>query len=95
MADLETVRYSPTLPTKRRVERIEELEDILSWIDEEFRNIFLNLEGLSEGYSISNAPPDKLRVGMVRYADGTNWNPDGVNGEGLYVYKSTGWSYLG
>ena len=35
-----------------------------------------------------NAPP-KPRVGQLAYADGTDWNPG--SGEGLYVYKSTGW----
>ena len=33
--------------------------------------------------------PEILKVGMVRYADGTDWNPG--SGEGPYIYESTGW----
>lgn len=39
------------------------------------------------------AAPPVPRPGMVAYANGTTWNPG--NGEGLYVYKSTGWKFLG
>lgn len=39
------------------------------------------------------AAPDKLEDGAVVYADGTNWNPG--SGAGLYLYKSSAWSYLG
>lgn len=36
--------------------------------------------------------PEKPRVGRVAYADGTDWNPG--SGEGLYVYKSGGWTFI-
>lgn len=36
--------------------------------------------------------PTKPREGMVRFADGTNWNPG--NGEGLYIYRSGAWARL-
>lgn len=36
--------------------------------------------------------PARPRVGMVAYADGTDWDPG--SGEGLYVYKSGGWTLL-
>jgi len=36
--------------------------------------------------------PVKPRIGMVRYADGTDWNPG--NGEGLYAFSSIGWILL-
>jgi hypothetical protein len=29
---------------------------------------------------------------MVRYADGTNWNPGA--GKGLYLYNGTAWTKL-
>lgn len=41
---------------------------------------------------VSYAAPAKLRVGLIIYADGTVWDPG--SGEGLYVYKSTGWAAL-
>ena len=31
-------------------------------------------------------------VGTLAYADGTDWNPG--SGEGLYVYKSGGWTFV-
>ena len=89
MANLERNTYEPTLPADR-----EELAStILQWLDEEHLAIALALNNLGEGYEVSHNPPVRLRVGMVRYADGTDWNPG--SGEGLYVYKSTGWVLLG
>ena len=36
---------------------------------------------------------NKPRVGDIRYADGTEWNPSG--GEGIYFYNSSGaWTKL-
>lgn len=35
---------------------------------------------------------EKPRVGTVLYADGTDWDPG--SGEGLYVYKSGGWTFI-
>jgi len=42
---------------------------------------------------VLSAPPAVPRAGMIAYADGAHWNPG--SGEGLYVYKSTGWKFLG
>jgi hypothetical protein len=39
-----------------------------------------------------NAAPPRPRVGMIAFADGTNWNPG--SGAGLYVYKSGGWTFI-
>ena len=36
----------------------------------------------------TNAAPDKPRVGDIRYADGTNWDPG--SGEGIYFRNSAG-----
>ena len=37
--------------------------------------------------------PKRPRVGDVRYADGTDWNP-GSTGEGIYFYNGTSWVKL-
>jgi hypothetical protein len=46
-----------------------------------------------------NAAPPKFEDGMMVYADGANWNPDGVSGRGYYRYEAGGlpspWKYLG
>lgn len=36
--------------------------------------------------------PKRPRIGMLVYADGTEWNPG--SGEGLYVFKSGGWTFV-
>jgi len=36
----------------------------------------------------TNVAPDKPRLGDIRYADGSNWNPG--SGEGIYFYNSAG-----
>lgn len=42
-----------------------------------------------------HAAPTKLRDGMVVKADGTNWEPVALGGEGFYGYTSGGWVKLG
>jgi len=37
--------------------------------------------------------PSRLHEGMIRYADGTNWNPG--SGAGPYCYNGSSWVYLG
>ena len=41
---------------------------------------------------VLHRPPRKPRVGMIVYADGTDWNPGA--GEGLYVRTTGGWTKL-
>jgi hypothetical protein len=53
-------------------------------------NILGDLSEYSLG--VTNTAPTKASVGQIAYADGTNWNPG--SGEGLYVYKSTGWTFI-
>jgi hypothetical protein len=44
---------------------------------------------------VLHAAPDKVRAGMVVYADGTNWNPG--SGEGIYRRDkaNAAWVFLG
>lgn len=46
-----------------------------------------------DGYEVTTVAPSKPRDGMVRLADGANWNPG--SGQGLYVYYNGGWHLLG
>lgn len=43
-----------------------------------------------------NAAPAKPQLGMIAWADGTNWNPGG-GGEGIYAYYGAvpAWNRLG
>lgn len=61
----------------------------LEWV---FRQLqYISDEQLHE-HDVLHVAPTKVKVGMVVYADGTDWNPG--SGEGLYVYKSGGWAAL-
>jgi hypothetical protein len=44
-------------------------------------------------FQVLHVEPDRPRKGLEVYADGVDWNPG--SGEGKYVYKSTGWTFLG
>jgi hypothetical protein len=41
---------------------------------------------------ITSVAPSKLKEGMLRYADGTAWNPG--SGKGVYVYTGSAWVKL-
>ena len=57
---------------------------------DELKRISVLLELLASGQiDASNAAPDRPREGMIRLADGTNWNPG--HGAGLYVYFNSIW----
>ncbi len=44
-------------------------------------------------YELQVAAPAKPRDGMVRYADGANWNPASL-GAGLYFYLASAWRQI-
>ena len=92
MAELTNKLYIPSLPDNRDLENKESLEDLLVWLDKEHIEIASTISLNYEGYEVTHVAPDKLRVGTIKYADGTNWNPG--SGEGLYIYKSGGWTFI-
>lgn len=70
-------------------------EELPPFIGRELVKISNVVNNISEGHmEVTNVAPEKPRAGDIRYADGTNWNPNS-QGEGLYLYLSTGaWSKL-
>ena len=77
------IRYEP-LPVP------DNPEDIPAYLRQEFTRISGIINNISDGhFDISNVAPSKPRIGDIRYADGTNWNP-GSTGEGMYIYLGTG-----
>jgi hypothetical protein len=83
---LDKAPYLPTPPSGER--------DPTVWTYREFRTLAQLLAKPPGWYlDVSHIPPTRPRAGLLAYADGTNWNPG--SGEGLYVYKSTGWKFLG
>ena len=60
------------------------------YIQDELGHISGAIEQVALGYlDVSNAAPVRPRQGMIRYADGTNWDPSGT-GEGIYFYNASG-----
>lgn len=42
--------------------------------------------------AVKHVEPSKVYIGLIAYADGTDWDPG--SGEGMYVYKSGGWTFI-
>lgn len=46
---------------------------------------------------LTTVAPTKPRDGMILYADGSNWKPNGAGGKGIWYYRldTTTWVQLG
>lgn len=61
---------------------------------EELAYIAAQIRLLADGQiDVTHVAPDKPRDGMLRNADGTDWNPG--SGAGLYRYGGGVWNFLG
>lgn len=69
-------------------------EQLVEWIMRELKAISEATFGAAPELQLipKAVPPPKPRMGMVVYADGTNWNPG--SGAGVYVYTGTSWGKL-
>jgi hypothetical protein len=71
--------------------------------DAETREEFARLErALNEAqpsftFVVLHEEPARVFAGMVVVADGSDWQPDGVNGEGMYRRDSanSAWVFIG
>lgn len=82
-----TAAYAPGYPP-------EALDDLRRFLFDELSKIAGVISQLSAGHiDKSYVVPTKPRDGDIRLADGTSWNPG--SGQGLYVYYSTAWHFLG
>lgn len=71
-----------------------ELNSLYQALTQEFKNLAMELAKDKFLHLVSqNVAVDNPRVGMVAYADGTNWNPG--YGAGIYAYDGAGWVPLG
>lgn len=72
----------------------ETLQEVIEWVANEHRRIGLAIEvALARKVEFLNVAPSKPFEGMIRGADGTNWNPGG--GQGIYAYYNSTWNKLG
>lgn len=64
------------------------------FLREELARISAAIAALAAGHlDKTYVEPEKPRDGMVRYADGVQWNPGG--GAGVYFYNGVMWIQMG
>lgn len=78
-------RYYPSTPPDAVAPELAE------WLRREFVSIFQGQSTIFD-LDIATEPPERVREGMLRYADGVQWNPGA--GKGLYLYDGTAWNKL-
>lgn len=62
---------------------------LVMYLYAELQKISLSLQSIHD-FSVLHKEPDRLSEGMLRYADGTDWQAS----PGLYVYDGTTWTKL-
>ena len=84
-----TVSYSPGIVPS-------DPKEYQRFFGDEFRKIQAALDALAAGHLDKiYVEPTKPKDGDVRYADGTDWKPNGVGGAGIWYYNGTTWTQLG
>lgn len=79
--------YTPAAPPQNT-------EQLPAYLEAELQRVSIAIRQIALGYfPKTHVEPDKPRDGMVRYADGTNWNPGG-GGAGIYWYNGSTWTKL-
>lgn len=64
------------------------------FLREEMAKLKAAIDAVADGFApVVYAPPTKPRDGMLRNADGVQWDPGG--GAGLYRYGGGTWNFLG
>lgn len=64
------------------------------FLREELGRLKAAIDAVADGFApVVYAPPAKPRTGMLRNADGTQWNPG--SGAGLYRFDGSAWNFLG
>ena len=87
-----STRYVASVPPNRE-QITPEISPYIRWMYEEFQRVSQAISSLEHQYPPLTEAPERVTVGLVAYADGVGWNPTG-GGEGLYIYKSTGWTKI-
>ena len=72
----------------------DDAKQLQPFLRDQLEQVAGSLNTLADGQlDASTAAPSKPRAGMIRYADGTDWNPG--SGEGFYGYYGGAWHFLG
>ena len=67
------------------------LANLTEWMHRELQRVSDAVDQVHD-HNVEHAEPARPREGMVRYADGTDWDP--ASGEGLYYYDGAAWAKL-
>ena len=65
--------------------------ELTEWLRREFAAVAQGLQGLWD-MDVTTQAPERATEGMLRYADGTAWNPGA--GKGVYVFDGVQWVKL-
>ena len=69
-------------------------KELSAWVHRELQKISAVFEAaLVRQVEFLHVEPIRLRKGMIRGADGTDWNPGA--GQGVYAYYNGTWNKLG
>lgn len=69
-----------------------DVEDIPRWLQQAMPQLINALNLAGDMQRTLDVAPNKPREGMIRYADGTNWDPGA--GVGLYRFTSGSWGLV-
>jgi hypothetical protein len=71
-------------------------EDIPAFLRRELDKIQAVTNAIQDGQlDVTTVAPTKPRAGMIRYADGVNWLPNGIGGTGIWFYNGASWIQMG
>lgn len=80
-------RYQPAPPP-------DDVDQLRRYLLEELAKVKAAIDAVADGFApVVYAAPAKPKPGMLRNADGMQWNPG--SGAGLYRYGNGTWNFLG
>ena len=83
---MKRIWYTPSpVPTEINVR-------LLDWLRREFQAVKAGIDQFQPDLTPLPSAPERPKEGMLRYADGTNWDPG--SGKGVYVYDGSTWVKL-
>lgn len=76
----------------------DDLPSLVQALRREFANIKRGMEDAAPTLRLQtlHAAPSRVFAGLLVHADGTDWQPDGLNGEGLYLRNEANdaWDFI-
>jgi hypothetical protein len=74
----------------RSIATLKDVAEALDYMQDELNKISAAInDNVNVQLEILHVAPTKIQNGMIRYADGSSWNPG--SGEGIYIYERNAW----